>query len=86
MANLYPKTISYNHEIEDNVFFMRDNKAMEGKVVGLIAYINLNKGIKETKIEYAIAYKTHQSSDHLTNIKITSDLVFESKSKLLDSL
>lgn len=78
------KIIEYDHDIKDKVFFMKDNKVFEGIIVGLNAYLYSEKDIKKTKIEYAVLYENTFGSS--SNINLKSDLLFESKSKLLDSL
>ncbi len=78
------KIIEYDHDINDKVFFMKDNKVSEGIIVGINAYLYSEKDIKKTKIEYAILYKNTFGSN--SNMNVKEELLFESKSKLLDSL
>lgn len=81
----HPKTIEYHHNIGDKVFFMQSNKIVQGEINGLTAYVYKEKGRTIVKIEYSVAYKG-PATNMIANTKITSDLLFESKSKLLDSL
>ena len=78
------KAIEHDHDIKDKVFFMKDNKVIEGIIVGLNAYLYSEKDVKKTKIEYAVLYKNTAGGS--SNINVKEELLFESKSKLLDSL
>lgn len=78
------KIIEYDHDIKDKVFFMMSNKVVEGEVSGIVAYVNKDRGAKVVKIEYSIKYR--HSAGGISNAKLQSNQVFESKSKLLDSL
>ena len=86
MESLHPKTIEYHYDIGDKVFFIQNNKVVEGEIIGLIAFVYKERGIVKNKTTYEVANKTYPSGNYGNNIKVEQDNLFESKSKLLDSL
>lgn len=64
---------------------MQSNKIVQGEITGLTAYVYKEKERTIVKIEYSVEYRG-PSTNMIANTKITSNLLFESKSKLLDSL
>lgn len=59
---------------------------MQGEITGLIAYVYKERGVVKNKTTYEVAHKTYPSGNYGNNIKAEQDNLFESKSKLLDSL
>lgn len=79
--------IDYKFYINDEVFFMDNNKVVSGKVGKVTIEIDKNVVLGEqtrTRIKYTITYKP-KNSDYQHCSK-DEDMLFESKSKLIDSL
>ena len=80
-------SINYEHQVQDEIYFMHKNKVMEGKVDAIKIYVN--KGnypkITETKIIYSVSFK-HPTLQTKEEVEMSELYVFTTKEELLASL
>ena len=79
--------IEHKHTVGDEIYFMYNNKVMEGKVDAIKIFVN--KGnypkITETKIIYSISLK-HPTLQINEEVEMSEVDVFDTKKDLLYSL
>ena len=79
--------IEHEHQVQDEIYFLYNNKVMEGKVDAI--KISVNKGnypkITETKINYSISFK-HPTLQTKEEGEMSELYVFATKEELLASL
>lgn len=80
----------HKHTVDNEVFFMDNNKVVSGTVRKVLIEID-NKMVfggtvcEKTTISYVVSYK-RGSNPEIHNCTKNEEMLFESKSKLIDSL
>lgn len=75
-------TINYEHQVQDKIYFMHENKVNDGKVEEI--QINVKKHT-DIRIIYLISYVEDGNTTRSTILK-QSEEIFATKQELLDSL
>ena len=79
-------TITHEHTVKDEIFFMHKNKVTDGKVEAVKIFVSKSQfANSSTKVQYVIAYKEDGEHSDGTITKLAED-VFATKEELLASL
>ena len=79
-------TITHEHTVKDEIFFMHKNKVTNGKIEAVQIFVNKSQFANSaTKVQYTIAYKEDGTHSDTTITRLAED-VFATKQELLDSL